>query len=82
MTTTTYYAAIDESDPVTGSVYGVGLSPSAAILDARHDGREESAEYRVVPCSTSAYVYVTQHGGAPSDRLSVCRRGVTLREEE
>jgi hypothetical protein len=78
----TYYAAIDDTDPLTGAVYGVGLSPSAAILDARDDARDDEATYRVVPCSTAAYIHVTQHGGAPHPGLSVSVRGVALVSEE
>lgn len=74
--TTTYYAAIDSTDPLSGAVYGVGASPEAALADAE---RLEKGAYDLVSITPAAYEYVMDRGGAPSRELSVSRRGVYLR---
>jgi hypothetical protein len=83
---TTYYAAIDRADPAV-AVYGIGTSPAAALANAESEGQVErgqdpASQFRVVPCSVAAYVYVTHHGGAPNRELDVSSRGVTLASEE
>lgn len=83
--TTTHYAAIDHSDP-TGAVYGIGTSPNEAQVQADEGAgqyQSEPGHYAIVPCSPAAARYVKEHGGAPSEHLSVSlRAGVCLRSEE
>lgn len=82
MTTTTYYAAI-ENENGTGTVYGVGLSPEAAIEDAREWCPGESIDDLIaVECSPAAYAYVVERGGQTSSMLSVSLAGVCLSPEE
>jgi hypothetical protein len=81
----TYYAAIDTNENGGGAVYGVGRTEESARRDALRSLRpfeRDEATYRIVPCSRGAYRYVREHGGAPSQELTVSRRGVELREEE
>jgi len=85
-TDTTYYAAIDATNP-TGTVYGLGATPDAALAEAlsaggdpcvAHDDRGPdhgpADHYAIVPCSARAYEYVQRVGGAPHADLQVSRR--------
>jgi len=72
------YAAIDAGN-ISGAVYGLGLTPEAAIADALS---QNEGTYTSVPCTISAYQYVVDHGGAPSPELTVTRDSVCLRSEE
>jgi hypothetical protein len=78
MATTTHYAAIDATDPVSGAVYGVGETETGAARDAGAEG----APLRIVSCTPAAAAHVRQNGGAPDPRLTVTGRGVCLRSEE
>jgi hypothetical protein len=78
--TTTYYAAIDATNP-TGAVYGIGATPGEALGNAREE-TDTSGRFATVPCTLAAYYYVLDHGGQPSTDLTVSRDGVCLRSEE
>lgn len=79
--TTTYTAAVQLS---TSTVYGIGTTRDAALADARGwlDTDESLDGIDVVPCTERAAEYVREHGGQPSDRLTVSTQRVCLREEE
>lgn len=84
---TTYFAAIDATDPVTGAVYAIGLTVietrKLALHAAGYRGGEDEPQFRIVPITRAAADYVQDHnGGAPSPRLTVTARGVCLRTEE
>lgn len=77
----TLFAAIDNFDPVTGAVYGLGVTAVDAIQDANRY-RLNTGSYRVVPITPEAYAHVQDWGGAPSKLLSVSLAGVELNTTE
>ncbi len=93
MTTTTYYATIQSS---TRTVYGIGTTLGEAEHDADRNGATgcscEDGDpdcthvygegLATVPCTPAAAAYVREHGGAPSEHLTVSHDGVCLRAEE
>lgn len=94
MTTTTHYAAIEATN-ISGTVYGIGSTPEAALAEAlaagdpcvthedREAGHAAADHFALVPCTAAAAEYVTQYGGAPDpDLIVTARSGVCLRSEE
>jgi hypothetical protein len=55
------FAVIDQSFPYI-VVYGIGVSPEAAIHAARSGCGDDKA-FKVVPISDSAYDLIERHGG-------------------
>ena len=77
-----FFAVIDSTSYI-GAVYGVGISPIAALTDAAEYGADLlAASVKIVPCSALAAQFVSEHGGSPSPAMIVTPRGVTMREEE
>jgi len=78
-------------DPQTHAVYGVGTNAKEARemahaeisdLDVQ-EGKRWDDGLDLVDCTEAAAIYVTKHGGAPSNALTVSGRyGVMLRSEE
>ena len=74
------YATIDHD---TQTVHGVGETIAAAETDALKSTKIKVPRCLLtVPCTKAAADFIFEHGGAPSDKLTVTGHLVSLRSEE